>query len=66
MNRAASQIEAGIQEIPHDQLHADAMVNAPEIRPSEIRGMTEVLNEMFGGGMLPDPPSSCGSWNSTD
>lgn len=40
--------------INREQLHADAMVNAPEIRPSEIRGMTEVMNEMFGGGMMPE------------
>ena len=39
--------------INREQLHADAMVNAPEIRPSEIRGMTEVMNEMFGG-MMPE------------
>ncbi len=40
--------------ITREQLHADALVNAPEIRPSEIRGMTEVMNEMFGGGMMPE------------
>ena len=40
--------------ITQEQLHSDAMVNAPEIRPSEIHGMTEMMNEMLGGGMLPE------------
>ena len=35
--------------ITHEQLKADAMKNAPEIRPSEIRGMTEVINEIAPG-----------------
>ena len=40
--------------ITQEQLHSDAMVNAPEIRPSEIHDMTEMMNEMFGSGMLPE------------
>ena len=35
--------------ITQEQLHADAMENAPEIRPAEVRGMTEIMNEMLPG-----------------
>lgn len=31
-----------------EQLHADAMENAPQIRPAEIKGMSEVMAEMMG------------------
>lgn len=31
-----------------DQLHADAMENAPQLRPAVITGMTEVIAEMMG------------------
>ena len=31
-----------------EQLHADAMENAPQIKPLEIKGMGEVLAEMMG------------------
>lgn len=31
-----------------EQLHADAMENAPQIQPVEIKGMSEVLAEMMG------------------
>lgn len=42
--------------ITHEQLHDDAMKNAPLIRPAEIKGMEETLNEMQGGPVLePDP-----------
>ena len=42
--------------ITQEQLHTDAMENAPAIRPSEIRGMTEILSEMMPGtGMRVDP-----------
>lgn len=42
--------------ITHEQLHDDAMKNAPLIRPAEIKGMEETLNEMQGGPALePDP-----------
>lgn len=42
--------------ITHEQLHNDAMKNAPLIRPAEIKGMEETLNEMQGGPVLePDP-----------
>ena len=34
--------------ITAEQLHADAMENAPQIKPVEIKGMTEVLAEMMG------------------
>ena len=40
--------------ITHEQLHDDAMVNAPEIRPSEIRGRSVVMTEMMGLGMIPE------------
>ncbi len=40
--------------VTHEQLHEDAMVNAPEIRPSEIRGMSEVMMDMMGPGMIPE------------
>lgn len=35
--------------ITPEQLHADAMENAPRIKPAEIKGMGEVLAEMMGG-----------------
>ncbi len=40
-----------------EQLHEDAVKNAPEIRPSEIKSMTEVLSEMMGNDFvqIPDP-----------
>ena len=31
-----------------EQLHADALENAPQIRPAEIKGMSEVMAEMMG------------------
>ena len=31
-----------------EQLHADAMENAPQLKPVEIKGMTEVLAELMG------------------
>lgn len=31
-----------------EQLHADAMENAPQIKPAEIKGMSEVMAEMMG------------------
>ena len=31
-----------------EQLHADAMENAPQIKPVGIKGMSEVLAEMMG------------------
>ena len=34
--------------ITMEQLHADAMENAPNLRPAVIRGMTEVIAEMSG------------------
>lgn len=40
--------------IAHEQLHEDAMINAPEIRPSEIRGMSEVMTAMMGPGIMPE------------
>ena len=40
--------------VTHEQLHEDAMVNAPEIRPSEIKGMSEVMMDMMGPGMIPE------------
>ena len=36
-----------------EQLHADAMSNAPEIRPSEIKGMSEVIGELMGQDAVP-------------
>lgn len=43
-------------DITADQLHADAMTNAPENFPARIRSMQEVLSEMMGiePDMLPD------------
>lgn len=42
--------------ITHEQLHDDAMKNAPLIRPAEIKGMGETLNEIEHGPVLePDP-----------
>lgn len=40
--------------VTHEQLHDDAMISAPEIRPSEIRGMSVVMTEMMGPGMIPE------------
>lgn len=40
--------------ITHEQLHEDAMVNAPGIRPAQIRGMTETMNDLMGPGMVPE------------
>lgn len=34
--------------VTHEQLHADAMENAPELKPAIIRGMSEVMAEMMG------------------
>ena len=31
-----------------EQLHADALENAPQIKPAEIKGMSEVMVEMMG------------------
>lgn len=39
--------------ITNEQLRADAMENAPAIRPSEIRGMSEVMSEL-APGMIPE------------
>ena len=45
-----------------EELHADAMVNAPQLKPVEIKGMSEVLAEMMGReqaemmGILPMAP----------
>ena len=39
--------------ITKEQLRADALENAPEIRPSEIRGMSEVMSEI-APGMIPE------------
>lgn len=39
--------------ITKEQLRTDAMENAPEIRPSEIRGMSEVMSEL-APGMIPE------------
>ena len=39
--------------ITKEQLRADALENAPEIRPSEIKGMSEVMNEI-APGMMPE------------
>lgn len=33
--------------ITHEPLHDDAMINAPEIRPSEIRGMSVVIMVIY-------------------
>ncbi len=40
--------------ITHDQLRDDAMKNAPELRPSEIKGMCEVMNEIMGQDLMPE------------
>lgn len=34
--------------ITAEQLHEDAMENAPQLKPAEIKGMTEVLAELMG------------------
>lgn len=39
--------------ITKEQLRVDAMENAPEIRPSEIRGMSEVMSEL-APSMIPE------------
>jgi hypothetical protein len=39
--------------ITKEQLRADALENAPEIRPSEIKGMSEVMSEI-APGMMPE------------
>ena len=31
-----------------EQLHADALENAPELRPAVIKGMSEVMMDMMG------------------
>ncbi len=33
--------------VSHEQLKADALENAPEIRPAVIQGMTEIMKEMM-------------------
>ena len=40
--------------ISEDQLHADAMENAPIFKPVQIRSMTEVLAEMMGQDFAED------------
>ncbi|WP_294241196.1 DUF5688 family protein [Pseudobutyrivibrio sp.] len=40
--------------ITPEQLHADAMKNAPEVRPMEIKGMGEVLAQQMGVENLED------------
>ena len=40
--------------ITKEQLFADALESAPIIRPSEIKGMTEVLSEMLSSDLMPD------------
>ena len=37
-----------MMNVTPEQLHADALANAPEIRPAVISGMSEVLREMMG------------------
>ena len=37
-----------VMGITAEQLHADAMENAPQLKPVEIKGMTEVLCELMG------------------
>ena len=45
-----------------EQLHADALENAPQIKPAEIKGMSEVMAEMMGAeqaemmGIIPVAP----------
>ena len=45
-----------------EQLHADALENAPQIKPAEIKGMSEVMAEMMGAeqaemmGIVPVAP----------
>ena len=38
----------GRMGITHEQLHEDAMKNAPQLRPAVIKGMSEVIMEMMG------------------
>ncbi|MDD3138339.1 MAG: DUF5688 family protein [Lachnospiraceae bacterium] len=38
--------------ITPEQLHADAIANAPEMRPPVIKGMTEVMKEIMGEEMF--------------
>ena len=43
-------------DISAEQLHADAMENAPELKPAVIKGMTETMMEIMGedfDGMFP-------------
>ena len=47
-------VSADRNAVTHEQLHDDAMISAPEIRPSEIRGMSVVMTEMMGPGMIPE------------
>ena len=42
--------------ITKDQLHADAMENAPEIRPASFKTMAEVMAEMMGMPIEMMPP----------
>lgn len=35
-----------------EQLHADALANAPEIRPAELKGMSQVMMEMMGAEQM--------------
>lgn len=39
--------------ITKEQLFEDALINAPIVRPSEIKGMTEVMSELMPG-LMPD------------
>ena len=51
--------------ITHEQLHADALENAPQLKPLEIKGMAEVVAEMMGltaeqaadAGIIPFDPA---------
>lgn len=61
--RASVLVTNGLMEqfgISHEELRADALENAPEIRPAKIQGMTEMLTEMMGDefatlGLAMDP-----------
>ena len=52
-----------VMGITPEQLHSDAMENAPQIRPVQIKGMSEIMAEMMGieqaemMGLVPDDPS---------
>lgn len=45
-----------------EQLHADALENSPQLKPAEIKGMSEMMVEMIGSdkaemmGIIPVPP----------